>query len=113
MEASTKIIKLMVLSFAMLFVSSCDSARLKKCEWYLVPEERHIQYVANGWVSICARNYVNKKERCYLRMKLTAAEKVYGKAVTFDSLDLGKGAIKEIKSYRTCTPTKEDQAIKR
>lgn len=102
--AANRFIMMALISLVASFIAGCDLDRHDECEWYLVPEKDHIQYVANGWVSMCARNYSTKKQRCFLRMKIDEAEKVYNKAVTFSSLDLGKGAIKEIKSYKTCNP---------
>lgn len=111
METKKKISIVFIFSALLVLLSGCDPDRLKKCEWYLVPEKEHIDYVANGWVSICARNYVNKRQRCYLRMKIADAERVYNKPVKFSSLDLGSGAIKEIKSYELCTQSPEDAAL--
>jgi hypothetical protein len=113
METKRQISIFFLFSTLIIMLAGCDSDRLKKCEWYLVPEKEHIDYVANGWVSICARNYVNKRQRCYLKMKIEDAERVYGKPVQFSSLDIGTGAIKEIKSYDLCTQSPEDAAIKK
>ena len=110
----TKKVIIILLSIVLLSIfSGCDLDRHDKCEWYLVPEPNDIQYVGNGWVSVCARNYVTQKQRCFLRMKIEKAEKVYGKPVTFSSLKLGKGVIKEVKSYKLCRSSGEDRSLKR
>lgn len=93
---------IVVLFFILTSALGCDLQRHGKCEWYLEPEPAHIRLVEKGWVSICARNYENKREKCYLMMPIDQAESVYGKKVTYSSLELGKGVMKEIKSYKTC-----------
>ena len=113
MESKSRLQTFLILVFCVTLLSGCDPERLKQCEWYLVPEERHADYVDAGWVSICARNYVLQRERCYLKMKLAEAEKAYGKPVTFDSLELSRGGIKDVKAYAHCTPSPEDQALEK
>ena len=99
-----KFLKIFGLFLFLSVTLSCDSHRHKKCEWYLVPEPRDVKYVEQGWVTLCAKNYVSKRQRCYLKMKIDRAERVYNKTVTFSSLKLGKGAIKEVLSYKECVP---------
>lgn len=87
---------------------SCDEDRHKKCEWYLIPEPDHREMVKKGWVSLCARNYTNNKQRCFLQAKLGYAEKVYGTAFRFTDLKLDKEVFpRKVVSIKACTPVKK------
>lgn len=112
MAIKTKIIRRIFVLLSVLLMVGCDMQRHDECEWYLVPEPRHIKMVEEGWVSICARNYVTNKEKCYLRLPIDKAENVFGKTVTFSSLKLDSGMIKEIKSYKTCEPSSKEKKRK-
>lgn len=90
----------------LLFISGCDPYHKDKCEWYLVPEPDHVNLVEPGWVSICARNYVINKERCYLKSNLEFAKDLNGKLIRLSSLKISdKGPYpREILSVKTCKP---------
>ena len=96
----TKLLGAMLIAFG---ISACDPDRHKECEWYLVPEPDHRELVKEGWVSLCARNYENNKQRCYLQAKISYAEKVYGTPFRFTSLKLDKTAFpRKIISIKAC-----------
>lgn len=100
----TKIFLIINTSLALV---SCDPDRHRECEWYLVPEPDHRELVTKGWVSLCARNYTNNKQRCHLQAKLAYAEKVYGKAFRFTSLKLDKDSYpRKVLSIKACKPKK-------
>ncbi len=88
-----------------ILLMGCDPNRHQKCEWYLVPEPDHIDLVEKGWVSLCARNYHNNKQRCFIQAKLDFAEKIYGKAFRFSNLELDDSHPAKVKSIKICTPT--------
>ena len=91
-------------------LTSCDPERKRKCEWYLVPELDHMDQVEGNWVTLCARNYTTRKQRCYLKAPLEFAEKIYGK--TFRLVDLEyekKPRPRKIIRVKTCTPDKEQK----
>lgn len=84
---------------------SCDLLHKKKCEWYLVPEPKHKDYVESGWVSICVRNFKLDRQKCYLKMKLEEAEKVHGKPIRYDSLRLDDASFpRTVVKYELCRP---------
>ena len=86
-----------------MLASACDPDRHKQCEWYLMPEPGHREMVEKGWVSLCARNYVSNKQRCYLQAKLEYAEKVYGTPFRFTSLKLDKDTYpRKVISIKAC-----------
>ncbi|MFW7379692.1 MAG: hypothetical protein ACOH5I_12845 [Oligoflexus sp.] len=88
-----------------LLLGACDFYRKNKCEWYLVPEPDHIDRVEPGWVSLCARNYQNNKQRCNLKAKLPFAKKVYGKPFRYASMKIKSGPFpKEVESVTLCEP---------
>lgn len=87
----------------LIFIQGCDCQRLEKCEWYIVPEEKHAHLVNPGFVSVCLRNYVTNKEKCILDMKLEDAEFVYGKKVKYSSVVLDdKNFPRRILKYSFC-----------
>jgi hypothetical protein len=84
----------------------CDLNRKEKCEWYLVPEPDHVDLVEPGWVALCARNYVNNKQRCYLRATLEYAKAVHGKPFRFSTMkvrEIGPYP-REVESIKVCKP---------
>ena len=84
-------------------ISSCDWLRKNKCEWYLVPEPDHAKTVEPGWVALCARNYVNNKQRCRLKAKMEFSKKVFGKPFRYSSLNVKEGTYpKEVLSVELC-----------
>ncbi len=89
--------------------AGCDPFHKEKCEWYLVPEPDHVDLVEPGWVSLCARNYVINKERCYLKSTLEFAKEVNGKLIRLSSLKVSETGPypREILSVKTCKPDKE------
>lgn len=74
----TKLVVSLFSAINLLLIAGCDPHRMKKCEWYLIPEADHRHHVEPGWVSLCARNPVNRKQRCMFKATLEYAEKVYG-----------------------------------
>jgi hypothetical protein len=90
-------------------LAGCDPFHKEKCEWYLVPEPDHVELVEPGWVSLCARNYVINKERCYLKSTLEFAKEVNGKLIRLSSLKIAETGPypREILSVKTCKPDKE------
>lgn len=89
----------------LLGLQACDSDRQRQCEWYLVPEPDHRHLVEDGSVSLCARNYKTKKQRCYFRAPIKFAEDIYGKKIRLSNLEFEKKPIpRKILSVQTCTP---------
>lgn len=88
----------------------CDPSHKDKCEWYLVPEPAHINLVPEGWVSLCARNYLINKQQCYLKATLDFAKAVNGKAFRFSQLKIDENGPfpREVLKINTCTPEKEE-----
>lgn len=87
----------------LMLLSSCDWLRKSECEWYLVPEPDHAATVEPGWVALCARNYVNNKQRCRLKAKMEFSKKVFGKPFRYASLKVKDGTYpKEVLSIELC-----------
>lgn len=103
MMSSLRLLSLLL--FALL-LSSCDPFRKEKCEWYLVPEPDHIDLVEPGWVSLCARNYVNGKQRCYLKATLEYAKAVNGKPFRLSTMKVREVGLypREVESIKACKP---------
>lgn len=89
-----------------LFMSGCDPYHKNKCAWYLVPEPDHISLVEPGWVSLCARNYQNDKQRCYIKATLEYAKAVNGKPFRLSTMKLREDGPypREILSIKSCKP---------
>ncbi|MCB9229993.1 MAG: hypothetical protein H6618_10330 [Deltaproteobacteria bacterium] len=82
---------------------ACDWERLDKCEWYLVPEEKHAHLVHPGHVAVCLRNYTTKKQKCFLEMGLDEAQAAYGKKLRYSSVKLDKSVMpRKILKYSLC-----------
>ncbi len=98
---------LMSLSFLTI---ACDPSHKEECEWYLVPEPDHVNLVTEGWVSLCARNYITNKQRCYLKASLDFAKAVQGKPFRLSRLKIDdKGEYpREVLKINTCTPEGEE-----
>ncbi|MCX6127944.1 MAG: hypothetical protein NTX25_02630 [Proteobacteria bacterium] len=92
---------LLLLAFVLV---GCDYYHKDKCEWYLVPEPDHINMVEEGWVSLCARNYVINKERCYLKSTIEFAKEVNGKKFRLSSLKSNEQGPfpREVLSIKAC-----------
>jgi hypothetical protein len=85
------------------WLAGCDPEHKDKCEWYLVPEPKQAHLVERGWVSLCARNYVIKKQKCYFKAPLKFAEAVYGKPFKLTSMKYEKKPIpRKIISIKPC-----------
>ncbi len=85
---------------------ACDPFHKDKCEWFLVPEPKHINLVEPGWVSLCARNFVINKERCYLKATLEYAKAVNGKAFRLSTMKVKDSGLypREVESIKACKP---------
>ena len=92
--------KTCLLFINILFLFACDPERRKECEWVLVPDKSRIDKVDEGFIPVCARNYVSQKQDCRLQTKLDYAKKVHKKTFRYTELvvvDYGKPrTIKEI-----------------
>lgn len=98
----SKILLFLVLSG---LTMACDPHRMRKCEWYLVPEPDHRHLVEAGWVSLCARNYVSKKQRCYFRAPLQFAEDIYGKTFRMSDMEFERKPVpRRVLSVKLCDP---------
>jgi hypothetical protein len=97
---------------AMLWVG-CDKEHRQKCEWYLVPDvdranyteedqkKQNIGKLDEGFIPVCARNYVVNKQDCRLQAPLDFAKSAYNRK--FKLVDL------QVKAYglpRTITEIK-------
>ncbi|MBC7531673.1 MAG: hypothetical protein H7318_08855 [Oligoflexus sp.] len=90
---------------------ACDPSRKEKCEWYLVPEPAQIDLVPEGWVSLCARNYVSNIQRCYLKATLDYAKALNGKTFRMTSLKIEEEGTfpREVLSIKACGPSEEER----
>lgn len=94
----------------MLLGTACDPYHKEKCEWYLVPEPAQVDLVDPGWVSLCARNFVINRQRCYLRATLDYAKAVYGKPFRMSVMkvrEIGPYP-REVESIKVCQPEGEE-----
>lgn len=96
--------KVLVLAVGFLLLSGCDPHHQNKCEWYLVPEPSLIAEVDEGYIPVCARNYVINKQYCKLQTKYEFAKKVYGKKFRYNDmkLDLNSKFPRKIDSIKLC-----------
>ncbi len=94
------------------FLIGCDPAHKEQCEWYLIPEPKNIDMVPEGWVPLCARNFVTVKQRCHLKASLDFAKAVHNKTFRLSALkvdDTGPYP-REVLKIKTCEPSDEEVA---
>jgi hypothetical protein len=72
-------------------ITGCDPQRLKKCEWLIEPEVAHINTVAEGKVSLCIRNFVIGKQKCFIQADIDDYEKNF-MSKTFRYADINLNA---------------------
>lgn len=84
----------------------CDPSHKEECEWYLVPEPAQIDLVPEGWVSLCARNYVINKQKCYLKATLDMAKAVNGVPFKLSRMKIDESGPfpREVLKINKCTP---------
>ncbi|RYZ52274.1 MAG: hypothetical protein EOP07_19895 [Proteobacteria bacterium] len=81
-------LKLLPLVLLAMSLIACDPTHKDKCEWYLVPEPSQINLVPEGWVSLCARNFVINKQKCYLKSTIEFAKAVNGRTFRLSRLKI-------------------------
>lgn len=81
-----------IIVLALVPLTACDPEHKEKCEWYLVPDVERIGQADEGYIPVCARNYVVNKQDCRLQTTQPFAEKVYQRRFRYTDL--------RIKNYR-------------
>lgn len=75
------------------FLFACDPDGKKKCDWTLDPEPSLINKVEFGYIPVCARNLVTKKQDCRLQAKLDYAKQSYGKKFRYVDIEVKSAAL--------------------
>jgi len=100
---SKNIVKSLLPIFLLASLSGCDFLAKRKCEWYVVPEIKHISMVEPGWASVCLKNYNLGKQKCFLKLRVEIAESLDGKPVRYNDLDIDETTMpRTIHSAETC-----------
>lgn len=103
MTAKTQLPVILLLMGCAWLLSACDPDHRRKCEWYLVPDPTRIDLVDEGYVPVCARNYVVNKQDCRLQSKLDFAKKAHLKKFRLADLRVRDyGLPRTIKQIRFC-----------
>ncbi|MBC7660762.1 MAG: hypothetical protein H7249_13785 [Chitinophagaceae bacterium] len=97
--------------FMLMGLFGCDPSHRDKCEWYLVPEPKDIALVPEGWVSLCARNFVTNKQKCYLKSELSFGKAVNGKTFRYSDMKIVETGEypREVLKIKTCEPSAEEE----
>ena len=86
-----------------LFLLGCDPERKKQCEWTLEPEPTKRGKTEPGFIPMCARNWVSRKQDCRLETTLTFAKEVAGKKFRYIDMQVASVAIpRKIKEIKFC-----------
>ena len=87
--------RLIVLLFCALCVVGCDFDHKKKCEWKMVPDidRKEDDSIDEGYIPVCARNYITKKQDCRLQATLEYAQENYGKVFRYVDLKIKSVAL--------------------
>ena len=78
-SGTTKIIVALGCAIVFVLASGCDPERKKKCEWTLMPEPEDAHRQAEGYYAVCARNFVNNRQKCNMQVRQATAKDIYGK----------------------------------
>ena len=96
---------LLFTSLILISLLGCDRHRKNECEWYLMPSPKQSHLVEPGWVSLCARNVITRKQLCYLKAPFEFSKKIYGKAFRMSKLQLDEDVFPaSVKKVPICTP---------
>ena len=92
-----------------IILSSCDWQRLKKCEWYLIPDTDNVEIANEGFVTICVKNYNIGRKKCYLELEYDKAVAVYKKTIRYSTMEIDYSVYpRRILSYEVCQKEGED-----
>ncbi len=85
-----EIILILSLSSIVMFSFGCDKDHKKKCEWLLVPDidRKGDDSISEGFIPVCARNYIVNKQDCRLQTTLDYAKDNYGKKFRYVDLKI-------------------------
>lgn len=84
--------KFLIVSMSTLFLLGCDPEHREKCEWFLVPDVDRAGQADEGYIPVCARNFVVNKQDCRLQTTLEFAEKVYKRPFRYTELKVKRYA---------------------
>ena len=94
--------RLISIGFIAIAAYACDPLRLKKCEWYLIPNPEADSVTPAGWVSVCLANPQLKRQKCYFAIKLELANKFNGVPFRYSEMEYEDKFPKEISSLSKC-----------
>ncbi len=100
-----RFIRFLVLTICALLAQalSCDPDHHKKCEWYLMPDVDRIGKAEEGFIPVCARNFVVNKQDCRLQSTLEFAQANYNKKFRYVDLKVkSTGIPRTIESIQFC-----------
>ena len=90
-------------SFILGGLAACDREHKKKCEWYLMPDQDRIGKVQEGFIPVCARNFVTNRQDCRLQAKLDFARNVYNKKFRYVDMKIdGPGIPRTVQDIKHC-----------
>lgn len=65
---------------------TCDHDRKNQCEWYLMPDIDRVGQADEGFIPVCARNFVNNKQDCRLQTTEKFAREHYNKPFRYEDM---------------------------
>lgn len=86
----------------------CDPERKKQCEWTLEPDSAKLGKTEPGFIPVCARNWVSRKQDCRLETTLPFTKEVTGKKFRYVDMTVASVAIpRKIQQIRFCDGTQQ------
>ena len=96
--------KITLAIFFWIALTGCDPLRLKKCEWYLIPNPEADKVTKEGWVSVCLANQKLKRQKCYYSALPELANRFNGVPFQYSEMEVRKTFPKEITALKQCVP---------
>lgn len=95
--------RVFLIALTLVMTTACDPDHKKECEWYLVPDTDRIGQADEGFIPVCARNFVVNKQDCRLQTTREFAEKVYQRRFRYNDLKIKNyGAPRTVEEIRFC-----------
>lgn len=87
--------KWIIAIFCVFFMFSCDLDHKKKCEWKLIPDidRKEDDSIDEGYIPVCARNFITKKQDCRMQATLEYAQESYGKLFRYVDIKIKSVAL--------------------
>lgn len=72
----------------------------------MVPDEKNDKFTEEGYAMVCLRNYELNRQKCFITIKLSLAERIYSRKFKYSELKLDEDkSPNEILDIKPCDPS--------